>query len=154
MSGVVANSSDSPANRRIGLVGCVKSKASGPQPAKELYVSILFKGRRTYVERTCDEWWILSALHGLVDPEDVVAPYDLALSDLRRSERRAWSQVVLQAIDQRIRPVVGDTFELHAGADYRHFGLEGGLRSRGLVVANPTEGLRMGAQLSFYAESS
>src|SRR5487761_2442868 len=136
LSGDESNPPGARTNRRIGLVGCVKGKASRPRPAKDLYVSTLFKGRRTYVERTCDEWWILSALHGLVDPEDVVAPYELALSDLRRSERRAWSQVVLQAINLQIRPVAGDTFELHAGADYRHFGLEDGLRARGLVVVN------------------
>jgi hypothetical protein len=44
-----------------------------------------------------------------------------------------------------------DTFELHAGADYRLFGLEDGLRARGYVIDNPTEGLRSGEQLAFYS---
>ena len=140
--------------RRIGLVGCVKGKASSPRPAKDLYVSPLFKGRRAYVERTCDEWWILSALHGLVDPDNVVAPYDLAMGDLGRSDRRVWSEAVLCDIDQRIHPAAGDTFELHAGTDYRFFGLEDGLRTRGMIVTNPTEGLRMGGQLAFYVSHS
>jgi hypothetical protein len=40
--------------RRIGLVGCVKEKASGPRAAKGLYVSALFSGRRGFVQRTCE----------------------------------------------------------------------------------------------------
>jgi hypothetical protein len=52
-------------SRRIGLVGCVKDKVNVPTKARDLYVSPLFVGRRRYVERTCDQWWILSAAHGL-----------------------------------------------------------------------------------------
>ena len=37
--------------RRIGLVGCVKEKAGTARPARDLYVSTLFVGRRAYVER-------------------------------------------------------------------------------------------------------
>jgi hypothetical protein len=46
---------------RIGLVGCVKSKRSQAAPARELYSSPLFRGRRDWVERTCDRWFVLSA---------------------------------------------------------------------------------------------
>src|SRR5664280_3570422 len=34
--------------------------------------------RRTYVERSCDEWWILPALHGLVHPDEVLEPYEFS----------------------------------------------------------------------------
>jgi hypothetical protein len=68
---------------RVGLVGCVKSKQSQAAPARELYVSPLFRGRRAWVERTCDRWFILSAKHGLVEPDRVLAPYDEILMDCR-----------------------------------------------------------------------
>jgi hypothetical protein len=141
------------ASRRIGLVGCVKAKASGPRAAKDLYVSALFSGRRAFVRRTCGEWWILSAEHGLVHPDEVIASYDKTLKDAGRAARREWSTRVLRAIDERVRPAAGDVFEIHAGAEYRDFGLVDGLRSRGCVVENPTEGLGIGQQLRFYKQA-
>jgi hypothetical protein len=41
----------------------VKKKEDHELPARDLYVSPLFRGRREYVERSCDRWFILSALH-------------------------------------------------------------------------------------------
>jgi hypothetical protein len=130
----------------------VKEKALTALPAKDLYLSSLFLGRRDYVEHSCNEWWILSALHGVVGPDDVLEPYDLALNDFSRAEKREWSAKVLQAIDLRVSPRRGETFEMHAGADYRLFGVEDGLQNRGCLIVNPTEGLRFGNQLAFYAE--
>jgi hypothetical protein len=138
------------ASRRIGLVGCVKQKASSRRPAKNLYTSILFSGRRAFVERTCDEWWTLSAKYGLVHPDEEIDPYDVTLKRMGRQARRDWSTRVLAEIDERVRPVAGDIFEIHAGADYRDFGLVVGLKSRGCVVKVPTEGMGMGPQLHFY----
>jgi hypothetical protein len=141
-------------SRRIGLVGCVKKKADGPRPAKDLYLSALFAGRRHFVERTCDEWWILSADHGLVHPDDNLKPYDVTLKDAGRAARGKWSARVLATIDERVRPTTGDVFEVHAGAEYRDYGLIVGLEeTRGCVVEVPTEGMPIGRQLQFYKEA-
>jgi hypothetical protein len=137
--------------RRIGLVGCVKDKAAIARRAQDLYQSPLFQGRRRYVQHSCNEWWILSALHGLVGPDETLEPYDVTLNDASIPERREWSGRVLNQIVTRIRPIVGDVFECHAGNNYRAFGLEEGLRQLGCTVDCPTEGLRMGEQLSFYS---
>lgn len=139
--------------RRIGLVGCVKRKAGSPRPAQDLYMSELFRGRRAYVERSCDEWWIVSAKHGLVHPVEVLAPYDETLKDASHITRRRWSEAVLVAIDERIRPQQGEIFEIHAGSEYRDFGVVEGLADRGCVVTVPTEGMRFGPQLRFYKEA-
>src|SRR4051794_18394300 len=136
--------------RRIGLVGCVKRKRSVASRAADLYTSTLFTGRRTYVERTCDEWWVLSAEHGLVAPTDVLEPYDVTLNDASRPDRRRWATKVLGQIDERIRLDRGDVIECHAGANYLDFGLADGLRRRGCILENPTEGLGIGRQLQFY----
>ena len=140
--------------RRIGLVGCVKGKADGARAAKDLYVSTLFLGRRSYVERSCDEWWVLSAEHGLVHPDTVLAPYDVTLKDASRAARRLWSTDVLTTIDVRVAPDPGDIFEIHAGAEYRDFGLVSGLHSRSCVVDIPTERMRIGPQLRFYKRAA
>ena len=136
--------------RRVGLVGCVKEKAPSRRAARDLYTSKLFEGRRRYVESTCDTWWILSAEHGLVDPDELLDPYDTPLKSARRDDRRRWSNRVLAAIDTRVGLVVGDVIEIHAGAEYRDSGLVLGLGERGISVVNPTEGMGIGTQLRFY----
>jgi hypothetical protein len=137
-------------SRRVGLVGCVKEKSAQPRRARELYLSTLFRGRRAYVEQSCDEWWILSAKHGLVHPDEMLDPYDVTLKNQASVKRRAWSRSVLEAIDTRVRPTRNDVFEIHAGAEYREFGLIEGLAERGCDVLVPTQGLGIGKQLQFY----
>jgi hypothetical protein len=141
-------------SRRIGLVGCVKRKAPSARPARDLYVSALFAGRRASVEKSCDEWWILSAEHGLVHPDEVLDPYDRTLKDLSTAERRQWSAQVLQKIDARIGPTSGDVLEIHAGSEYRDHGLVQGLLARESRVEVPTAGLGIGKQLQYYARLS
>jgi hypothetical protein len=135
---------------RIGLVGCVKKKAGVPMPASDLYISELFKGRRRFVERSCDRWWILSALHGLVHPGELLAPYDYTLKTTTRPERRAWAHRVLHELDERERLQPGDVVEVHAGVEYRDFGLVAGLKDRGVDVVVPALGMTQGRQLGFY----
>jgi uncharacterized HhH-GPD family protein len=45
-------------------------------------------------------------------------------------------------------------FEVHAGSEYRNFGLVSGLRAAGAIVEIPTEGMRQGEQLAFYSRAS
>lgn len=76
------------------------------------------------------------------------------LSRARRRPRSArWAASVLSAIDGADLPVAEATFEIHAGADYRDFGLVDGLVARGARVEVPAEHLTQGAQLSFYAQA-
>jgi hypothetical protein len=75
---------------RVVLVGCVKTKLDRRSAAKDLYRSRLSAARRAYAESTGEPWLSLSALHGLLEPEAQLDPYDLALTDLNASERTAW----------------------------------------------------------------
>ncbi len=119
---------------RIGLVGCAKEKAATERAAQDLYTSALFRHRRAHVECSCNCWFILSALHGLVDPSAILALYDKALGDASRSERREWSIGVVNALTHRLGNLAAHTFEVHAGAAYRDFGLVSGLREAGAAV--------------------
>jgi hypothetical protein len=136
---------------RIGLVGCVKQKALVTAPAAELYASPLFRARRTYVERSCDRWFILSAKHGLLHPDQPTAPYDEALTKVIRAARRAWSAKVVRQLEQALPTLDGETFEIHAGSAYRDNGLLDALHLAGATVVVPTEGLSLGRQLAWYA---
>lgn len=139
---------------RVGLVGCVKSKQEHPAPARELYTSTLFDGRRRTVESSCERWFILSALHGLLNPDEIVEPYDLAMTEMSRPERREWSTRVLEDLRGQLGSLDRVTFEIHAGADYANFGLVDGLRTAGAKVEQPTAGMPIGVQLTWYADRS
>lgn len=134
---------------RIGLVGCVKGKAATPAPASELYTSALFRGRREYVERTCDAWYVLSAKHGLVEPDRILEPYEQTLKSASRQERRDWSRRVVRDLRQRVGSLNGTVAEIHAGDEYRAYGLVDGLIAEGAEVDAPVAGLPLGKQLAF-----
>ena len=109
-------------SQRVGLVGCVNKKHGHRLPARDLYASPMFRGRRNYVERSCTEWYILSALHGVVTPDRIIEPYDVTLTTSSARERRLWSARVVADLGTRLGDLVGITFEIHAGAAYRDFG--------------------------------
>jgi hypothetical protein len=115
-----------------------------------MYTSTMFQGRVSAVQAGCDCWFVLSAKHGLLTPDDVIEPYDVALKELPAGEKQAWSQRVLLALDSRVDGFTGKIFEIHAGSAYRDNGLVAGIRAGGGVVENPVAGLNFGQQLGFY----
>lgn len=72
------------------VVQCADTKRDFACAAKDLYVSTLFKWSRRWAETFGDEWRIVSARHGLLHPEEPVAPYDYTLSRMTRYERADW----------------------------------------------------------------
>lgn len=63
----------------IGLISCVKTKRDEPATPKDLYASDYFEKMRSYAEQYHDDWWILSAKHGLPNPDDEpIKPYSVA----------------------------------------------------------------------------
>jgi Family of unknown function (DUF6884) len=138
---------------RVGLVGCVKTKVSHAAQARDLYSSALFRGRRAFVESTCDRWFVLSAKHGLVSPDEVLEPYEETLNGKPTAEKRLWAATVLGELDAVGFDFPALAFEIHAGAEYRDFGLVDGIRSRGASGEIPAAHLSQGEQLAFYARS-
>lgn len=122
-----------------------------PSPARDLYTSTLFTGRRRYVEQSCDAWFVLSARHGLVRPDERLEPYDETLNDQSAEAKRRWSQKVLDSLDAIGIDYDTTTFEIHAGNEYRSFGLVEGLERRGATVVAPAAHLGQGEQLAFYS---
>ena len=132
------------------LLGCVSKKSRTARKAKDLYDSQLFRSRRGYAEATDRPWLILSALHGVVDPEAVLEPYDLALESLPDSERQAWGEEAARAIENRVGSLAERVIEVHAGAAYVD-AVRPALERRGCTVSIPLKGLRLGEQLHWYA---
>jgi hypothetical protein len=104
---------------RCYLVSCVSEKRNAPAEARDLYLSALFTKARAYVEQSGDPWFILSAEHGLVSPQDVVAPYDKTLNKMGISARRAWAEKVIDQMASRLPAC--EEIVVFAGARYREF---------------------------------
>jgi hypothetical protein len=130
--------------RRIALVSCVKAKRTTSAAARDLYVSPLFRGLRRYAEVHADEWYILSAEHGLLRPDQVVAPYERTLNTMGKVDRLAWAT----RVERQLKDIVptGSEVILLAGSRYRE-NIEPFLRERGCHVEIPLKGLKLGEQL-------
>src|SRR5690606_27078850 len=83
------------------LIGCVKTKREGRYPAKDLFISPLFIGRRARAEALGAPWFILSAKFGLLAPEHEVETYDVSLNNASTAERRTWSARVLDKLQEQ-----------------------------------------------------
>jgi len=134
---------------RVALVSCVKSKRATPSPAKDLYTSELFQRMRKYAESISDRWYILSAEHGVLEPDQVISPYECTLNRMDRAARLRWAdRVKAQLVDKM--PERAEVIVL-AGERYRN-GLLPFLRDLGHTVRVPLEGLSFGRQLQRLGE--
>ncbi len=130
----------------VVLVSCVSQKLGHSARAKMLYRSDWFIKARTLVEANEAEWFILSALYGLLSPDTEISPYESSLNTAAITERRAWAKKVheqLRAVLVSQRRIV-----IFAGYRYREF-LEPALRQDGHSVEVPMERLRIGEQLAW-----
>jgi hypothetical protein len=134
---------------RIALVSCVKLKRDHAAPAGELYISPLFQGLKGYAEASADAWCILSAEHGLLTPDQVIAPYERTLNKMNVTDRRRWAARVLEKLDSMLS--APSEIVILAGQRYREL-LVPALLERGHKVEVPLEGLSMGRQLQRLAE--
>ncbi len=102
---------------RIILIGCGKTKRAHAAKAKELYTGNLFAARRAYAEASGQPWFIISALHAAISPEQVIEPYDVTLT--RHSPRLyGWSCSVWNNLFRLLNTTQPMQFELHLGAVY------------------------------------
>lgn len=109
------------ATPRVAFVGCGASKADvdEPVPARDLYTSNYFQLKREYAETTCDGWYIVSAEHGVLSPDDEIEPYDTRISDLSDYELGKWSVRTSRSILTRLSFWnVTTTAVLLMGSDY------------------------------------
>jgi hypothetical protein len=125
---------------RVGFVACCGRKLPHIAPAKDIYQSDLFKKSRAWVEANCDEWYILSALYGIVHPDTEIAPYDVTLNEMPKEDRDLWASKVRGELHGL--GLEGEELVVLAGKRYR---------DPFLLVPHecPMEGLGIGQQLAW-----
>jgi hypothetical protein len=128
--------------KRIVLISCVKSKLNVPAKAKDLYISPLFEYFLQYARQLKpDAVYILSAKYGLLELEQIVAPYEMTLNKMGEPEKKAWARRVLESLKQKT-DLKSDQFIFLAGVNYRKY-----LIPEILHYEVPLEGLGLGKQL-------
>lgn len=138
--------------QEIGLVSCVKTKRDEPTIPKNLYTSPYFKKMRAYAEQYHDGWWILSAKHGLLDPDGTpIKPYDETLSGAKVAKRREWAEKVANQLEEHGLLSEKVTFVFHAGKDY-YGELLPLIEDAEVSVEIPTEGLGIGEKQAWYKD--
>lgn len=136
--------------RKIALISCTKSKQSYPCKAMDMYrTSNLFMKAVSYIENQgYDDWFILSAKHGLIKKETVIDPYDVTLLSMNAAQRKDWSNnVYLQ-----LKTLKDCELDFYAGLKYREY-LIPLLEKVGFTCRIPLQGLQIGKQLQFYTQA-
>ena len=134
---------------RIGLISCASKKRPTASSAEELYDSALFSKSREFVKRQCDRWFILSAKYGLVDPDQIIEPYEETLNTKSAPQRLQWANRVWQMLQTHVAR--DDDIIILAGKKYREH-LVPRLEDSGCVIHVPMEGLGIGKQLQWLSE--
>jgi hypothetical protein len=128
--------------QKIVLIACVGRKLQHQAPAKELYTSQLFKSSYRYAKTLQpDKIFILSAQHGLVHPDKIIAPYNKTLNTMPITLRKEWANQVKTDLMQQTQ-LEQDRFIFLAGKKYREH-----LTPHMKRYEVPLEGLGIGKQL-------
>jgi len=85
-------------SKQLYIVACVATKPPHRAAACDLYRSDWFVKARAYVEQRRAPWLILSALHGLIDPNAMIDPYELTLNNLSTADRHMWGCMMAQQL--------------------------------------------------------
>lgn len=145
----LASRSNQADNTELFLLACAQTKLDVPAPARRLYTSPLFRKGRAYAEQLGVPWFILSAEHGLVTPDQLLAPYEQYLPGTSESYRAAWGLWVAERLDLLAGPLNGRVVEVHAGAAYVD-AIASHLTAKGAHVVDPLRGMAIGARLHWY----
>lgn len=129
---------------KIALIACSKTKSSQPSPAAELYCSPLFKKSLAYARSlNPDKIFILSALHGVIELSEMVAPYDESLLTSTPNKLKQWATKVTAQLEAK-SDLKNDEFIFLAGKRYYE-----NLIPQISHYTLPLEGLGLGERLSF-----
>lgn len=131
--------------KSVAFVSCVKTKHPVSAPAGQIFSdSALFRLSYEYAKSLRpDAIFILSTEYGLLQPQEIINPYDRSPNLMNRQEWNEWAVRVMKRLSQVADPV-NDKFIFVAGAKY-----SAALRPYIKHYELPLEGLTQGRRLQF-----
>lgn len=91
----------------IILLGSVGDRVNVPAPAKEVFREVSFQLSRLEAERSKGEWFVLSAEHGLVAPNEWISPDSRTLADMDPAYRVTWASWVVVRLESLVGSLEG-----------------------------------------------
>jgi hypothetical protein len=145
--------------KTIILVSCCAEKLPHRAQAQELYQSQLFKACRTYAEDSGHDWLILSALHNVLRPSDIVEPYDVEMPTKRRFAEMWGSKTAAELLDAtgaaptRFICLAGEKYTAHLAW------ITGSMRNsqfypNGNLFEQPLQGMPIGQRLRWLKQQN
>lgn len=141
------------------LLACSKTKAAEACQARDLYQGQLFKLCRAYVEKKGADYdyLILSAAWGVLQPGDVIEPYNRSCTEWNIATRSFWADHTWYYLKGLLlRPGVKagpyQKVVFLAGQVYREF-LAEKITRLGISVEVPMEGLGIGEQKAWLLQA-
>lgn len=128
----------------VVVVQCTDSKRDEPAQAGDIYDrSPYFRKQRRYAERFGDFWFIQSAKHGLLEPGEVIEPYNKRPKHI--DDVQAWAADIANDLAEYVPPA--STIDLLGGRAYTN-PLTPELEARGFDVCEPLRGMKFGRRMS------
>ncbi|MBC7630606.1 DUF6884 domain-containing protein [Aeromicrobium sp.] len=97
----------------IVLLGSVGERVNVPAPAKEVFRDVSFQLSRVNAELSGSEWFVLSAEHGLLAPDEWVSPDSRTLAEMDPDYRIVWASWVVA----RLQSLTGSLEGMHVRLD-------------------------------------
>jgi hypothetical protein len=136
----------------IGLVSGVKTQTEEAAPPKKLYTSDYFDKMSSYAESNHDSWYILSAKHGLLEPDgEPIDPYNESVNEHDKSENREWAEWIKNELAEKGILSEDVTLVIHAGKDY-YEELIPLVEEEGVTTEIPTKGKFIGETKKWYKD--
>jgi len=123
---------------RVLVIGSSGAASVEPMPAAALFQSDGFRRSVDLAVRSGLPWFVLTAKHGLLDPDDVIGRSDVELGDQSITYRTAWGEWVVAQLGDRVH-LRGVTVEVHGGVDFAQ-PLRQPLARRGAALEIPLPG--------------
>lgn len=124
--------------RPLYLIACSGSKLETHAKARDLYTGQAFRFAMEAADRANADVLILSALHGVVDPDAWLTPYNCTLSDMTTADRAEWAQRTAAELEPHRHRQIIVLAGKHYAAAVENFP----------NVTRPLEGLGIGEQLA------
>ncbi|QLG62327.1 DUF6884 domain-containing protein [Halorarum salinum] len=130
----------------LGLVQAGPEPARTWTPAAEAYDTEFFRLKREFARRSYDEWLVLSAAHGLVEPDEVIERDEVDFADVKPAEGARWAMETVSELAALVRRNEFEEVAVLASRPVRETLVErGGLESRmaaaGARTVEPLAGL-------------
>ena len=123
----------------IVLLGSLGDRVQVPAPAKDIFRAPAFQLSRTDEEAVGSRWYVLSAEHGLVAPDEWISPDARTLAELEPEYRVVWAAWVAARLQSLVGPL--DDVTIRVDAPDAFVGpLFAELQQAGAIVSTNTAG--------------